>query len=250
MARTRKIVHPEPKPKRRVSKPAPPKPAPSAKKMETRKAKGYIHKRKHNSRRKYMELGRVVLITNGRNRNTIAMVVDIVDQNWVMIDGTVFDQLEQGRSSERRLCNIKDLQLTHLKTKIRYRANAKWLKWRIAEAKLVEEWHKCPTFQKLEDRRHKKLSTDLERWRVQYNRKQRSFLIKAKYGKLKKKVLCAARVKHAPKNPVKYEDRVRGPAPDPKSKRSLTKHVSKLTTKEKVGLKKLKLNLRSIYNGR
>jgi ribosomal protein L14E/L6E/L27E len=215
-------------------------------KKEKRKRKGL-----KTCRRKYVELGRIVVLINGKHRNTIAMIVDIVDHNWVLVEGRCFDQKEQGFAIKRKVVNVKDIALTHLHTKITYRANPRFLRKLIEKADLVKKWHQCDFFKKLEKRRHKKLSTDLERWRVQYNRRQRSYLIKVKYGKLKKKIMMRAKNMCVPKRPGTFQERLPKkkplkPGQEPKPRR----HKSKLTTGEKEGIKKLNLNFKAMWEGR
>jgi ribosomal protein L14E/L6E/L27E len=211
--------------------------------------------------RKFVELGRIVVLKFGKHAGTAAMIVDIVDQNWVMVDGGIFNQKEQGLACKRKVVNLKDLELTPLQTKITYRANLGVLKRLVAKHKLEEKWKKSAKFQKLEKRRFKKNSTDLERWRVALNHKQRSYLITTKYFKLKRKVCAHALKLYSPKNPIPYKDRPHPGCPlkKPKAPRTNKKgevipkkehYRSKLTGPEKRKIKKAKFDYKAIYDGR
>merc|ERR1719223_568299 len=134
-------------------------------------------------KRNYVEIGRIVYIRMGKYRNSLAVITDVVDQNWIFCDGRAFEN-----GMDRGCVNVKDISLTHLKIKLNYLQNLKDIKKRLAADDVVAKWNKTLGAKKMAAQRAKRGSTDLERWRVQYNKKQRSVLIKAKFGKLKKKV--------------------------------------------------------------
>merc|ERR1719198_786696 len=54
---------------------------------------------------RYVELGRVVLINNGEFEGKIAVIVDVIDQNRVLVSGPTLGVL-------RHACNFKCLSLT------------------------------------------------------------------------------------------------------------------------------------------
>jgi len=76
--------------------------------------------------------------------------------------------------------------------------------WRVAYAvakeDVVNKWSKTTVARRLEKQTNKRNSTDLERWRIQHNRRQRSYLIKVKFNKLKKRAQKIAEEKHAKKS--------------------------------------------------
>lgn len=56
-----------------------------------------------------MEIGRVCIKTAGRNAGNYCVIVDVIDKNFVLIDGNV----------KRRKCNIKHLEPLSLIVKIK-----------------------------------------------------------------------------------------------------------------------------------
>jgi len=192
-----------------------------------------------NCKRHYVEIGRVIFVRMGKYRNTLAVITDVIDHNWVVADGRAFEG-----GMVRGCVNIKDLALTHLKLKMGHGLCHRRLKELVAKGDIVAKWNKTLQAKKLADVKAKRNAVDLERWRVQYNRRQRSWLIKAKYGKLKQKALQTAKRLHGPKNPIKFAER-KNPALS-----TTRKNSKKLTGAEKKIKKAVKLNYKNIagYN--
>jgi ribosomal protein L14E/L6E/L27E len=64
-------------------------------------------------RRHYVEIGRVIYLRFGRYKDTLAVITDVIDQNWVLADGRAFPG-----GMMRAPVNLKDISLTHLKLKV------------------------------------------------------------------------------------------------------------------------------------
>lgn len=65
--------------------------------------------------RNFVEIGRVIYVRFGKNRDTLAVITDIIDHNWIFADGRAFPN-----GMKRGAVNIKDIALTHMKLKVLY----------------------------------------------------------------------------------------------------------------------------------
>eukprot|EP01010_Urceolus_cornutus_P000933 NODE_1443_length_913_cov_486.510417_g1114_i0.p1 GENE.NODE_1443_length_913_cov_486.510417_g1114_i0~~NODE_1443_length_913_cov_486.510417_g1114_i0.p1 ORF type:complete len:247 (-),score=53.42 NODE_1443_length_913_cov_486.510417_g1114_i0:101-841(-) len=137
--------------------------------------------------RRYVEIGRVVLIKFGKFRKTLAVITDVIDHNYVLCDGRCLG------GSLRAARNIKDLGLTDIKIRIGHGIRHRYLKKKVEEAKVQEQWNASKIGQRMAKLKAKRKSTDLERWRVRQNKKQRSLLIKLKYLRLKRQCFKIAK---------------------------------------------------------
>ncbi|ENN95646.1 50S ribosomal protein L14e [Methanocaldococcus villosus KIN24-T80] len=76
-----------------------------------------------------IEVGRVCLKTAGREAGKICVIVDILDKNFVVVDGMV----------KRRRCNIKHLEPTEKKVDIKPGATTEEVKMALEAAGLLKE---------------------------------------------------------------------------------------------------------------
>eukprot|EP01001_Neometanema_parovale_P010646 NODE_6882_length_810_cov_805.490539_g6646_i0.p1 GENE.NODE_6882_length_810_cov_805.490539_g6646_i0~~NODE_6882_length_810_cov_805.490539_g6646_i0.p1 ORF type:complete len:204 (+),score=59.94 NODE_6882_length_810_cov_805.490539_g6646_i0:60-671(+) len=193
-------------------------------------------KKKIERNRKFVEIGRVVLILFGKHRNTLAVITDVIDQNWVLADGRCVRQLHGAKAMKRQAINIKNIRLTHMMVKMHHGLNTRSLRKLCDEAKIMEQWKVTDLYKKIAKKHHKLFSTDLERWRVAYNRKERSPLIKMRFKNMRKRALVTAAQKYTSKQKLV-------------SKTNKVKKMPKLLKKQKpylLQVDKLKLNLRAL----
>lgn len=61
---------------------------------------------------RFVEIGRVVLLLDGKYKNKIAVVIDVIDSNRALIDGPTLDV-------PRHAANFKSMALTDLTVKVR-----------------------------------------------------------------------------------------------------------------------------------
>ncbi|RLG17398.1 50S ribosomal protein L14e, partial [Nanoarchaeota archaeon] len=71
-----------------------------------------------------MEIGRICMKTAGRERGKVCVIVDILDENFVLIDGNV----------KRRRCNIDHLEPTPKKLDINKGARTETILKALKEA--------------------------------------------------------------------------------------------------------------------
>ncbi len=76
-----------------------------------------------------IEIGRVCIKTSGREAGKVCVIVDILDRNFVLVDGEV----------KRRRCNIKHLEPTEKKVDIEKGASTEEVKLALDAAGLLNK---------------------------------------------------------------------------------------------------------------
>ncbi|ADG12784.1 Ribosomal protein L14 [Methanocaldococcus infernus ME] len=76
-----------------------------------------------------IEVGRVCIKTAGREAGKVCVIVDVLDKNFVVVDGFV----------KRRRCNIKHLEPTEKKVEIEKGASTEQVRQALEEAGFTEE---------------------------------------------------------------------------------------------------------------
>mgnify|MGYP001083159316 CR=1 FL=1 len=194
------------------------------------------------AKRNFVEIGRVIYVRFGKNKDTLAVITDIIDHNWIFADGRAFPN-----GMKRGPLNIKDIALTHMKLKMGHGLRHRHLKELVAKEDILNKWKKTTIARRLEKQKNKLNSTDLERWRIQYNRRQRSSLIKVKFNKLKKKALQTARRLFGKKNPIPFADRKKPKKQPRKSDKPKPENKGrKLTDGERKKIKKCRINYKAL----
>ncbi|KAI6234387.1 60S ribosomal protein L14 [Aphelenchoides fujianensis] len=128
---------------------------------------------------KFVEIGRVAFIAKGKNENQLAVIVDVVDGNKVLVDGP-------SSGVPRGVRNLKDLHLTKYKIPIRVGQRTKKVQQAYDEAKINDAWNKSAWAQKLQKRSIRAGLNDFERFKVSRVKQLRNRVIRLEYGKLRK----------------------------------------------------------------
>ena len=118
-----------------------------------------------------MESGRVAFINYGDDYGKMVTIVDIADENRVLVDAEDFP---------RMILPLKRLSLTKMKIPLSRGARTGTLIKAAKKADLATKWADTPIAKKLAKRSLRAGLTDLQRFQVMINRKQRSQAIKKK----------------------------------------------------------------------
>ena len=118
-----------------------------------------------------MESGRVAFINFGDDYGKMVTIVDIADENRVLVDAEDFP---------RMILPLKRLSLTKMKIPLSRGARTGTLIKAAKKADLATKWADTPIAKKLAKRSLRAGLTDLQRFQVMINRKQRSQAIKKK----------------------------------------------------------------------
>ena len=129
---------------------------------------------------RYVEVGRVVLITYGPNAGKLATVIDIVDQNKCLVEGP-----EEITGVKRQVVSYRRIQLTDHTVKIQRGARAKQLKAAWKEADTMSKWDGSSWAKKLAAKEKRASLSDFDRFKVMVAKKQKSRIIAKKIKELK-----------------------------------------------------------------
>mmetsp|Transcript_16462 Transcript_16462/g.34787 ORF Transcript_16462/g.34787 Transcript_16462/m.34787 type:complete len:136 (+) Transcript_16462:117-524(+) len=124
---------------------------------------------------RFVEVGRVVLITYGPSAGKLATVIDIVDQNKCLVDGP-----EEITGVSRQVISYSRIQLTDLKVNIQRNARAKTLKAALKEADTMAKWEGSEWAKKLAAKSKRASLSDFDRFKVMLAKKQKSKIIAQK----------------------------------------------------------------------
>merc|ERR1719424_2503054 len=97
---------------------------------------------------RFVEPGRLALITYGPCAGKMCTIIDIVDQKRVVVDGP-----EKLTGVRRHMCPIKRLSLTDLKANIVRGAREKTLKVALIKDDIMSSWEKTSWAKKLSARK-------------------------------------------------------------------------------------------------
>lgn len=123
----------------------------------------------------------MALINYGPDVGKLCVVLDVLDENKVLVDGPV------GITGvSRHVITIRRLSLTDFVVDIPRNARTKTLSKAIVKADLINNWNNTPWAKKLEAKKRRSELTDFDRFKVMVARKQRGRLIRAKFAELQK----------------------------------------------------------------
>ena len=129
--------------------------------------------------KRYVEVGRVVLINYGPDAGKLATIIDIVDQNKCLVDGP-----EEITGVSRQVISYKRIALTDLTVKIQMNARQKTLKKAWADADTLATWESSSWAKKLAAKKKRASLNDFGRFKVMVARKQKMEIIAKKMAEL------------------------------------------------------------------
>jgi large subunit ribosomal protein L14e len=127
--------------------------------------------------KRYVEVGRVVLINYGPNKGQLATIIDIVDQNKCLIDGP-------STGVNRQVIAYSRIALTDLTVKIQANARQTTLKKAWEEADTLAKWESSSWAKKLAAKKTRASLSDFGRFKVMVAKKQKSEIIAKKMAEL------------------------------------------------------------------
>jgi large subunit ribosomal protein L14e len=127
--------------------------------------------------KRYVEVGRVVLINYGPDAGKLATIIDVVDQNKCLIDGP-------NTGVARQMIAYGRIALTDFTVKISRNARQKSLTAAWAEAGVQAKWDATSWAKKLAAKKKRATLSDFDRFKVMVARKQKSSIIAKKMKEL------------------------------------------------------------------
>lgn len=133
--------------------------------------------------KRFVEPGRLALITYGPCEGRLCTVIDIVDQKRVIVDGP-FDLT----GVKRHMMPVKRLSLTDLKCNIMRNSREKTLRKALAEEDILNKWSQTSWAKKIAAREARANMNDYERHMLMVARRCRAKQVrKVLKDKMKKK---------------------------------------------------------------
>lgn len=129
--------------------------------------------------KRYVEVGRVVLINYGPDAGKLATIIDVVDQNKCLVDGPV-----NLTGVTRQVISYGRIALTDLTVKISRNARQKSLTAAWTEADIQAKWDATSWAKKLAAKRKRATLSDFDRFKVMVAKKQKSSIIAKKMKEL------------------------------------------------------------------
>ncbi|WFC99871.1 hypothetical protein MYAM1_002617 [Malassezia yamatoensis] len=103
--------------------------------------------------KRYVEVGRVVLLLNGENKNKIAVIAQIIDQNKALIDGP-------STGVERQVVRYRDVVLTPFVISLQFGARSAAVKKSFDASGVAEKWTNSKWAKTIAARETRKNTTD------------------------------------------------------------------------------------------
>eukprot|EP00326_Haptolina_ericina_P025958 CAMPEP_0181198588 /NCGR_PEP_ID=MMETSP1096-20121128/16706_1 /TAXON_ID=156174 ORGANISM="Chrysochromulina ericina, Strain CCMP281" /NCGR_SAMPLE_ID=MMETSP1096 /ASSEMBLY_ACC=CAM_ASM_000453 /LENGTH=129 /DNA_ID=CAMNT_0023288679 /DNA_START=179 /DNA_END=568 /DNA_ORIENTATION=+ len=124
--------------------------------------------------KRFVEVGRVVLISYGPDAGKLATIVDVMDHNRVLVDGP-----EKLTGVHRHEINVKRIKLTDMKVGAKLNASHKQLERLWKDEAVLATYEATAIAKKRKGQAARAKATDFERFQVQLARKERSAARKA-----------------------------------------------------------------------
>ena len=119
----------------------------------------------------FVQPGRVVYVNFGKDFGKVAVIVDIVDANRVLLDGPT-------TGFPRTVYPLKRLAVTSIKLPILKGARTGTVKAAAVKANLKKKWENTSIAKKIAIRAKRASLNDFERFKVMISRKNRSFKLR------------------------------------------------------------------------
>mmetsp|Transcript_60538 Transcript_60538/g.187554 ORF Transcript_60538/g.187554 Transcript_60538/m.187554 type:complete len:133 (-) Transcript_60538:118-516(-) len=123
--------------------------------------------------KRFVEPGRLALITYGPCAGKMCTIIDIVDQQRVVVDGP-----QDVTGVARHMMPIRRLSLTDFKSDIIRGAREKTLRLGLEKGEVLKKWGATSWAKKLKAREARENMTDFERFKLMMAKKKRSKAIK------------------------------------------------------------------------
>merc|ERR1711933_288976 len=131
--------------------------------------------------KRFVEPGRLALITYGPCAGKTCTIVDIVDQKRVIVDGP-----ESVTGVRRHMMPVRRLSLTDFRTKVVRGVREKGLKAALAKEETLKKWSETSWAKKLAAKEHRANMTDFDRFKLMLARKKRAKEVKKTTNKCKR----------------------------------------------------------------
>ncbi|XP_060585582.1 large ribosomal subunit protein eL14-like [Ruditapes philippinarum] len=128
---------------------------------------------------RYVESGRVAYIGYGDDKGKLCVIVDVIDQNRVLVEGPC-------SNVARKQMNLKALQLTTFRLNVPASCRQKVIKKNWEKDNITEKWNNSTWAKKIAAREKRETLTDFDRFKLMKAKQARNRLVNIEFGKLRK----------------------------------------------------------------
>eukprot|EP01059_Diplonema_ambulator_P011320 TRINITY_DN21268_c0_g3_i1.p2 TRINITY_DN21268_c0_g3~~TRINITY_DN21268_c0_g3_i1.p2 ORF type:complete len:157 (+),score=53.13 TRINITY_DN21268_c0_g3_i1:55-525(+) len=146
---------------------------------------------------RFIEVGRLVLITKGKYENKVATILDVVDQNRVLVDSPALKDSGVWTGVPRHVASLKDLEPTPVTTKIQRGLRVGGLVKELEAQNTIGKWSELAWAKKITFHAARANINDFDRFRVDRARRQRAFCLRKKFAEKLTKAGKEAKAKKA-----------------------------------------------------
>lgn len=114
---------------------------------------------------RFVEVGRVALVTYGPDAGKYVVIVEIIDQSRALVDGPL-------SGVKRQSLAFKRVQLTQFKVEIPRGCSSKVVAKALEKAEFAKQWAASSYAKKLELRQKRAATTDFDRFKVMLAKKK------------------------------------------------------------------------------
>ncbi|XP_003383796.1 PREDICTED: 60S ribosomal protein L14-like [Amphimedon queenslandica] len=122
---------------------------------------------------RFVEVGRVAIITDGPDTGKLCVIIDVVDQKKALIDGPA-------HGVKRQALQFNRMSLLDYTIKIPRSAREKTVKKAWAAAEIDKQWAESSRYKKTELRKRRAALTDFQRFKVKLLKRERQRIIRGK----------------------------------------------------------------------
>nr|AIU94817.1 60S ribosomal protein [Phragmatopoma lapidosa] len=128
---------------------------------------------------RFVEIGRVAYVAFGPDAGKIVVIIDVLDQNRVFVDGPCSGVI-------RKSLNLKTLQLTPIVMNITRSMRTGLIKKAWEKEEVTKKWEESAWAKKITQREKRANLTDFDRFKLMRAKQQRNRLVNIQFGKLRK----------------------------------------------------------------
>ncbi|XP_026469229.1 60S ribosomal protein L14 [Ctenocephalides felis] len=128
---------------------------------------------------RFVETGRVALISDGPNKGKLISIVDVIDQTRVLVDGPC-------SGVPRQALRINQLHLTKFNIKFPYLGSTRVVRKAWTDAKVDEKWAESMWARKLAAKQARANMGDFDRFKLRKARQRRNRLRTVAFNCLRK----------------------------------------------------------------
>jgi large subunit ribosomal protein L14e len=127
----------------------------------------------------FVQIGRVVVVVYGPLYGKVAVILDVLDQNRVLVEGPY-----ELTGVKRQVLSLKRLKLTPFVVKIPRQARTGTLLKAVKEFNMLEKWQKTTFAQKLARQDKRASINDFDRYKLMIVKRKRSAAMHKEFIKL------------------------------------------------------------------